>query len=133
MAKNVFGGDLVVCSADPLTGFFRNGKCDTCGDDTGMHTVCAEMTKEFLLYSRRVGNDLSTPVPEWRFPGLQPGDRWCLCLPRWLQALEAGVAPRLYLRATHMSAIEHIPMEVLLEYAADADEYSGEAYKAEED
>jgi hypothetical protein len=133
MAKNVFGGDLVVCSADPLTGFFRNGKCDTCGDDTGMHTVCAEMTKEFLQFSRRVGNDLSTPVPEWRFPGLKPGDRWCLCLPRWLQALEAGVAPRLYLKATHMSAIEHIPMEVLLEYAADADEYSGEPFRAEEE
>jgi uncharacterized protein (DUF2237 family) len=123
----------VVCSADPLTGFFRNGKCDTCGDDTGMHTVCAEMTKEFLQFSRRVGNDLSTPVPEWRFPGLKPGDRWCLCLPRWLQALEAGVAPRLYLKATHMSAIEHIPMEVLLEYAADADEYSGEPFRAEEE
>jgi uncharacterized protein (DUF2237 family) len=131
MAKNVFGGDLLVCSADPLTGFFRNGKCDTCGDDTGMHTVCAEMTAEFLQYSRRVGNDLSTPVPEWRFPGLKPGDRWCLCLPRWLQALEAGVAPRLYLKATHMSAIEHIPMEVLLEYAADADEYSAEQFGTE--
>ena len=133
MAKNVFGGDLVVCSADPLTGFFRNGKCDTCGEDTGMHTVCAEMTEEFLRFSRRVGNDLSTPMPQWRFPGLQPGDRWCLCLPRWLQALEAGVAPRLYLKATHMSAIEHIPMEVLLEYAVDADEYSGEPFKAEEE
>jgi hypothetical protein len=131
MAKNVFGGDLLVCSADPLTGFFRNGKCDTCGDDTGMHTVCAEMTAEFLQFSRRVGNDLSTPMPEWRFPGLKPGDRWCLCLPRWLQALEAGVAPRLYLKATHMSAIEHIPMEVLLEYAADADEYSAEQFGTE--
>ncbi|MFM7055686.1 MAG: DUF2237 family protein [Planctomycetota bacterium] len=123
MAKNVFGGDLLVCSADPLTGFFRNGKCETCGEDTGMHTVCAEMTAEFLQFSRRVGNDLSTPVPQWRFPGLNPGDRWCLCLPRWLQALEAGCAPRLYLKATHMSAIEHIPMEVLLEYAADAEDY----------
>jgi uncharacterized protein (DUF2237 family) len=123
MAKNVFGGDLLVCSADPMTGFFRNGKCETCGEDTGMHTVCAEMTAEFLQFSRRVGNDLSTPVPQWRFPGLNPGDRWCLCLPRWLQALEAGCAPRLYLKATHMSAIEHIPMEVLLEYAADAEDY----------
>ncbi|MEY3175501.1 MAG: hypothetical protein RLZZ436_3415 [Planctomycetota bacterium] len=123
MAKNVLGGDLLVCSADPLTGFFRNGKCDTCGEDTGMHTVCAEMTEDFLKFSRRVGNDLSTPVPQWRFPGLNPGDRWCLCLPRWLQALEAGCAPRLYLKATHMSAIEHIPMEVLLEYAADAEDY----------
>jgi uncharacterized protein (DUF2237 family) len=127
MAKNVFGGDLLVCSADPMTGFFRNGKCETCGEDTGMHTVCAEMTAEFLQFSRRVGNDLSTPVPQWRFPGLNPGDRWCLCLPRWLQALEAGCAPRLYLKATHMSAIEHIPMEVLLEYAADAEDYVPEA------
>lgn len=81
------------------------------------------MTAEFLKFSRRVGNDLSTPMPQWRFPGLNPGDRWCLCLPRWLQALEAGCAPRLYLKATHMSAIEHIPMEVLLEYAADAEDY----------
>ena len=128
MAKNVFGGDLLVCSADPMTGFFRNGKCETCGEDTGMHTVCAEMTAEFLQFSRRVGNDLSTPVPQWRFPGLNPGDRWCLCLPRWLQALEAGCAPRLYLKATHMSAIEHIPMEVLLEYAADAEDYVPEAH-----
>lgn len=121
MAKNVFGGDLIVCSADPMTGFFRTGKCDTCGDDLGMHTVCVIMTDEFLEFSRGVGNDLSTPHPEYRFPGLQSGDRWCLCLPRWLEALEAGMAPRLVLEATHMSAIEHISMKTMLEYAVDAD------------
>ena len=122
MAKNVFGGDLIVCSSDPMTGFFRTGTCDTCGDDVGMHTVCAEMTAEFLEFSKSAGNDLSTPRPEYSFPGIQAGDRWCLCLPRWLEALEAGVAPRLLLRATHMSAIEHISMETLLEYGLDTDQ-----------
>ena len=121
MAKNVFGGDLIACSTDPMTGFFRTGTCDTCGDDHGMHTVCAEMTAEFLKFSKQVGNDLSTPRPEYQFPGIQPGDHWCLCLPRWIEALEAGCAPRLRLQATHMSAIEHISMETLLEYASDAD------------
>lgn len=119
MAKNVYGQDLEECSCRPMTGFFRNGKCDTCGDDMGMHTVCAEMTAEFLSYSREVGNDLSTPIPEYQFPGLQPGDRWCLCLPRWLQALEDGCAPKLLLSATHISAIEHIDQSVLYQYALD--------------
>ena len=123
MAKNVFGDDLLVCSADPLTGFFRTGKCETCGDDHGMHTVCAVMTAEFLRFSKKAGNDLSTPHPEYSFPGLKPGDRWCLCLPRWIEALEAGFAPQLALRATHISAIEHLSMEVLLKYAVDADGY----------
>ena len=122
MAKNVFGGDLIVCSNDPMTGFFRTGTCDTCGDDLGMHTVCAEMTAEFLEFSKAAGNDLSTPIPEYQFPGLNPGDRWCLCLPRWLEAKDAGVAPKLMLTATHMSAIEHISMETLLEYGLDADQ-----------
>lgn len=121
MAKNVLGGDLIVCSSDPMTGFFRTGTCDTCGDDTGMHTVCAVMTAEFLEFSRGVGNDLSTPRPEFDFPGLHPGDRWCLCLPRWIEALEAGAAPQIVLQATHMSAIEFLPMETLVEYAVDAD------------
>ena len=121
MAKNVFGGDLISCSMDPVTGFFRTGTCDTCGDDGGMHTVCAEMTAEFLEFSRLAGNDLSTPRPEYQFPGLAPGDRWCLCLPRWLEALDASAAPKLLLEATHMSAIEHISMETLLEYGLDAD------------
>ena len=119
MAKNVLGTDLEECSCDPMTGFFRDGKCNTCGEDTGMHTVCVEATAEFLEFSRLAGNDLSTPIPEYRFPGLQPGDRWCVCLPRWLEALEAGVAPKLVLRATHISAIEHIDMETLYEYALD--------------
>ena len=120
MAKNVFGGDLISCSTDPMTGFFRTGTCDTCGDDMGMHTVCVEVTAEFLKFSKAAGNDLSTPHPEYRFPGLQPGDRWCICLPRWIEALEAGKAPKIVLEATHMSAIEHISIETLLEYGLDA-------------
>jgi uncharacterized protein (DUF2237 family) len=121
MAKNVLGGDLIVCSSDPMTGFFRTGTCDTCGDDEGMHTVCVVMTADFLQFSKDAGNDLSTPHPEFQFPGLQPGDRWCLCLPRWIEALEAGMAPQLVLRATHMSAIEFLSMETLVKYAVDAD------------
>ena len=121
MAKNVFGGDLIACSTDPMTGFFRTGTCDTCGDDAGMHTVCAEVTEEFLAFSKAAGNDLSTPRPEYQFSGLNPGDRWCICLPRWVEALEAGMAPKLMLQATHMSAIEHIAMETLLEYGLDSD------------
>jgi uncharacterized protein (DUF2237 family) len=122
MAKNVLGTDLEVCSRDPLTGFFRDGKCNTCGEDTGMHTVCVETTAEFLEFSRLAGNDLSTPMPQYRFPGLQPGDRWCVCLPRWLEALEAGVAPKLVLKATHLSAIEHIDLDILYAYGVDAPE-----------
>ncbi len=133
MAKNVFGDDLLVCSADPMTGFFRNGKCDTCGEDTGMHTVCVEMSAEFLRFSKKAGNDLSTPRPEYRFPGLKPGDHWCLCLPRWIEALEAGMAPKLLLKATHISAIEHISMDVLLEYALDADDYVPEPANDDDD
>ncbi len=117
MAKNVLGGNLVVCSADPRTGFFRNGKCDTCGEDEGMHTVCVEMTAEFLEFSREQGNDLSTPNPEYGFPGLQPGDFWCLCLTRWIQAYHAGMAPKIKLEATHASAVEFIDMEHLQAYA----------------
>ncbi len=117
MAKNVLGGNLVVCSADPRTGFFRNGKCDTCGEDEGMHTVCVELTAEFLEFSRAQGNDLSTPIPEYGFPGLQPGDFWCLCLMRWVQAHEAGMAPRIKLEATHASAVEFIDLKHLKEYA----------------
>lgn len=133
LAKNVFGEDLMICSSNPLTGFFRNGKCDTCGDDHGMHTVCAEMTAEFLRFSFQAGNDLSTPRPEYRFPGLKPGDRWCICLPRWIEALDAGMAPKLVLRSTHISAIEHISMETLLQYAVDADGYVPDAPVDEED
>ncbi len=117
MAKNVLGGNLMVCSANPRTGFFRNGKCDTCGEDEGMHTVCVEMTAGFLEFSREQGNDLSTPIPEYGFPGLQPGDFWCLCLARWIQAHEAGMAPRIKLEATHASVVEFIDMKYLEEYA----------------
>lgn len=119
MAKNVLGGDLEECSCDPMTGFFRNGKCDTCGDDHGMHTVCVEMTEEFLEFSKSAGNDLSTPIPMYDFPGLKPGDCWCLCLPRWIEAYNADMAPKIYLQATHMSVIEFVSMETLQEYAAD--------------
>ena len=121
MARNVFGGELIACSTDPMTGFFRTGTCDTCGDDHGMHTVCAQMTDEFLEFSKAAGDDLSTPHPQYNFPGLKDGDRWCLCLPRWLEALDASKAPMIVLEATHMSAIEHVPQATLLEYAIDAD------------
>ena len=118
MAKNVLGTPLVSCSENPLTGYFRNGKCDTRVDDQGMHTVCALMTEGFLAFSRAHGNDLSTPLPEFGFPGLNPGDYWCLCLSRWLQAYEADMAPKVKLEATHASVLEFVELERLLEYAA---------------
>lgn len=117
MAKNVLGGDLIVCSADPVTGFFRTGKCDTCGEDAGMHTVCVELTSEFLEFSRERGNDLSTPMPEAGFPGLQPGDFWCLCMSRWIEAFHAGKAPRVKLEATHASVVEFIDLHHLQAHA----------------
>jgi len=120
-AKNVLGTDLEPCSFDPLTGFYRNGCCDTGPGDVGLHTVCAQVTSEFLEFSRAVGNDLSTPVPEYAFPGLKPGDRWCLCVERWKQAYEAGVAPPVVLRATHISALEFVTLEQLREHALDAE------------
>ncbi len=114
---NVLGTTLESCSTDPMTGFFRNGACDTCAEDHGSHTVCAIMTAEFLAFSKYVGNDLSTPRPEFGFPGLKPGDRWCLCAGRFLQAHEDGCAPRVRLKATHRRALEIVPMEVLQRYA----------------
>jgi uncharacterized protein (DUF2237 family) len=114
---NVLGGVLEPCSSDPLTGFFRNGTCDTCTQDSGSHTVCAMMTAEFLAFSKYVGNDLSTPRPEFGFPGLKPGDQWCLCASRFLQAHEDGVAPRVNLAATHARALDIVPLEVLHEHA----------------
>lgn len=114
---NVLGGVLAECSTDPLTGFFRDGSCNTCAQDSGSHTVCAVMTAEFLAYSKYVGNDLSTPRPEFRFPGLTPGDRWCLCAARFLQAHEEGVAPRVDLAATHKRALDIVPLEILEENA----------------
>jgi uncharacterized protein (DUF2237 family) len=115
---NVLGGPLEPCSTDPMTGFFRNGACDTCAADRGSHTVCAVMTAEFLAYSAYVGNDLSTPRPEFRFPGLKPGDSWCLCAARFVQAHDEGCAPRVNLAATHARALDIVPLAVLRENAA---------------
>ena len=113
MAKNVLGESLVLCSKDPLTGFLRNGKCDTFSEDTGMHTVCALMTDKFLSYSKNKGNDLSTPIPEFNFPGLKHGDYWCLCLSRWVQAYNDDIAPKIKLESTHASALEFIEIDKL--------------------
>lgn len=119
MARNVLGGELKPCCMDPMTGYYRNGKCDTGPGDTGMHTVCAQMTKAFLAFSKEMGNDLSTPVPEADFPGLKPGDQWCLCLPRWIEALEAGAAPRVVLEATHVSVLEYVSRHTLEEHSSE--------------
>jgi len=110
---NVLGGVLEPCSHDPVTGFFRNGCCDTNAADRGSHTVCALVTEEFLAFSRSQGNDLSTPRPEFGFAGLQPGDQWCLCAARFLEAWEAGLAPRVKLTATHRRALDIVPLDVL--------------------
>jgi uncharacterized protein (DUF2237 family) len=117
-ALNVLGSDLVPCGTSPLTGFFRNGCCDTGPEDTGMHTVCAVMTDAFLVFSRMQGNDLSTPRPELGFPGLSAGDRWCLCVGRWREALAAGVAPPVVLAATHEEALAVVPLDDLERHAA---------------
>ena len=119
-ARNVLGEELVPCSLDPVTGFFRNGCCETGPHDVGMHTVCAVMTVEFLAYSKSVGNDLSTPRPDLGFDGLKPGDQWCLCAPRWKEALDAGVAPQLILEATHEETLAIVPLGVLKDYAVSA-------------
>jgi len=116
---NVFGEPLLPCSQDPLTGFFRDGCCNTSDQDGGSHTVCIRVTDEFLQYSRFRGNDLSTPMPESGFPGLKSGDSWCLCAPRWLEAYEHKMAPRVFLTRTHKRALDVIPLAVLRQYAAD--------------
>ena len=116
---NVLGTTLQTCSTAPLTGFFRNGCCDTGPQDQGMHTVCAEMTAEFLALSKYLGNDLSTPRPEFGFAGLKPGDAWCLCASRFLQAHEEGAAPNVRLAATHTNTLQIVPLEILRLYAAD--------------
>lgn len=118
-ARNVLGGPLMACSYSPLTGFFRTGCCESGPEDVGRHVVCIKATAEFLAFSRDVGNDLSTPRPEYRFAGLKPGDRWCLCALRWKQALEAGVAPPVVLAATHEAALQLIELESLLVHAVD--------------
>ena len=115
---NVLGGRLAPCSLEPLTGYFRNGACDTCTEDRGSHTVCAVMTAEFLAFSAYVGNDLSSPSPGNRFPGLRPGDAWCLCASRFLQAHEEGCAPRVRLASTHARALDVVPLDVLRANAA---------------
>jgi len=116
-ARNVLGEPLVPCCTDPLTGFYRDGTCRTGAGDFGAHVVCAQMTAEFLAFTRQQGNDLSTPVPAYQFPGLKPGDRWCLCASRWQEALEAGVAPPVILAATHASALEHVALNDLKQHA----------------
>ncbi|NJK64683.1 MAG: DUF2237 domain-containing protein [Synechococcaceae cyanobacterium SM2_3_1] len=118
-AKNILGGPLAVCSTDPMTGYYRNGCCDTGAGDMGAHVVCAQVTEEFLAYTKNKGNDLSTPRPQFNFPGLKPGDRWCLCASRWQEALEAGVAPPVVLEATHVMALEHVSLNDLKQYALD--------------
>jgi uncharacterized protein (DUF2237 family) len=118
--KNVLGGVLQPCGMDPLTGFFRDGSCRTCQDDYGSHTVCAQMTEAFLAFSSSRGNDLVTPNPQYRFPGLKPGDRWCLCAARWREAAEAGVAPPVILEATHARALEVIALADLEYHALQA-------------
>jgi uncharacterized protein (DUF2237 family) len=119
MAHNVLGTELQPCSTNPLTGFYRDGCCNTGGGDAGIHAVCAEMTDEFLAFSASVGNDLSTPVPAPGFEGLRAGDQWCLCASRWVEALEAGAAPRVVLEATHMAMLEFATLDQLRAHAVD--------------
>jgi uncharacterized protein (DUF2237 family) len=117
--RNVLGGPIGICSNDPITGFFRNGCCETSAEDIGSHTVCAVMTVEFLTFSKKQGNDLSTPRPEFGFAGLKPGDRWCLCAPRWQEALEAGAAPQVVMRSTEEGALRHCKLADLTRFAVD--------------
>ena len=118
--KNVLGTELQSCSTNPMTGFYRNGCCQTGPGDYGLHIVCAEMTSEFLKFSKEMGNDLSTPVPEYDFPGLKPGDRWCLCAARWKEALDANMAPRVCLESTHISTLEFVELEDLKAHAIES-------------
>jgi uncharacterized protein (DUF2237 family) len=120
MARNILGGELQTCSMDPLTGFFRDGCCNTGSGDVGVHTVCVVVNQEFLEFSKSRGNDLSTPQPQFGFPGLNPGDRWCLCAARWQEALEAGQAPDVVLEATHMASLEWVSLDDLCAHAVDA-------------
>jgi uncharacterized protein (DUF2237 family) len=117
--RNVRGGELEVCSIDPLTGFFRDGSCSTGPEDVGSHTICVVVSQEFLEHQKSVGNDLVTPRPEWDFPGLRPGDRWCVVAARWLQAQQDGAAAPVVLAATHERALEVVPLQLLEAYAAD--------------
>ena len=118
-ATNVVGGKLETCCTSPMTGYYRDGKCNTGGGDFGAHTVCAQLTEEFLQFTKSKGNDLSTPVPEFNFPGLKPGDCWCLCASRWKEAMDAGVAPPVVLAATHALTLEYVSLDELKQHAAD--------------
>jgi uncharacterized protein (DUF2237 family) len=118
-SRNVLGGPLESCSFNPLTGFFRNGCCDTSAEDSGNHTICIVATADFLAFAKARGNDLSTPVPDYDFPGVQPGDRWCLCAPRWQEAFEAGRAPGVALKATHEGALAYCDLADLKAHAVD--------------
>lgn len=115
--KNIFGEPLIPCSTEPLTGFFRDGCCNTNSEDVGVHTVCIVATEEFLAFSKVAGNDLSTPLPQYNFPGVQSGEKWCLCAARFLQAYEHGAAPKVVLEATNERTIEIVPIEVLIKFA----------------
>lgn len=117
--RNVLGGDLEECGLDPVTGFHRDGCCNTGGDDRVVHTICAVVTEEFLAHQRRIGNDLSTPMPQYRFPGLNPGDRWCVTAPNWVRAHHDGVAAPVVLSATNEAVLQMVPLEVLRQYAVD--------------
>lgn len=120
MARNVLGTDLECCCMDPLTGFFRTGKCDTNAQDAGMHTVCVEVTEAFLQFALSQGNDLITPMAAYDFPGLKPGDRWCVCVGTVMSAIEAGTPPRIVLKSTHASVLEFVTRDTLLSIAVDA-------------
>ncbi|MDY0077176.1 MAG: DUF2237 domain-containing protein [Bacteroidales bacterium] len=117
MQKNVFGEKLIACSTNPLTGFYRDGNCNTGADDQGLHTVCVVVTDDFLAFSKAEGNDLTTPIPAYNFPGLKAGDRWCICVKRWLDAYIAARAPKVVLEATHEKALDFVPLEELVRYA----------------
>lgn len=116
---NVFGEALIGCGGDPVTGFFRDNKCNTSEQDVGSHTICIEASQQFLEFSRFKGNDLSTPRPEFNFEGIKPGDTWCLCAERWLEAYQGDRAPRVHLRKTHIKALDIVPIEILKKYALD--------------
>lgn len=120
-SRNVLGGPLETCSTTPMTGFYRNGCCDVGSDDLGVHAVCTQVTAEFLAFSKAAGNDLTTPMPQYGFAGLKPGDRWCVCAARWKEALDAGAAAPIVLAATHEKMLEYVPLEVLKEYAVDSE------------
>ncbi|HIK18423.1 MAG TPA: DUF2237 domain-containing protein [Leptolyngbyaceae cyanobacterium M33_DOE_097] len=119
--KNVLGGPLEVCCTSPMTGFYRDGVCSTGAGDVGVHVVCAQMTEEFLTYTKAQGNDLSTPVPAFSFPGLKPGDRWCLCASRWKEAFDDGVAPPVVLASTHAAALEYVTLADLKQHAIEGE------------